>query len=75
MRLDKVTHFLAGASLALSLGYLLPVVFGLLAAIAAGALKEIYDEFHPETHTVDVMDFLATVAGGIVASIFVLLIT
>ena len=44
----------------------------MMAALAAGALKEIYDRFHPATHTVDVWDFVATAAGGVVGSAFVL---
>lgn len=71
MPLDKIAHFLIGAVLALALGYLLPPVFGVLASVLAGALKELYDHFHPDTHTVDVMDFVATLAGGCAGSSYV----
>jgi hypothetical protein len=32
-----------------------------MAVYAAAISKEIYDHFHPDTHTCDVMDFVATV--------------
>lgn len=37
-----------------------------LAAAAVAAMgKGVYDHLHPETHTVDPLDFLATVAGAL----------
>ena len=72
MPLDKQVHFLVGAVIALALGYILPIVYGLAVAVLMGAIKELYDHFHPATHTVDVWDFVATAAGGAVGSLFVL---
>ena len=35
MPLDKQAHFLAGAVIALALGYILPIVYGLAVAVIA----------------------------------------
>jgi hypothetical protein len=70
--LDKQAHFLAGAVITLAVGYVLPIVYGLAVAVLVGAIKELYDHFYPETHTVDKWDFVATAAGGGAASLFIL---
>lgn len=67
--LDKLTHALAGAVIALALGYLITWWLALLMAIIAGAAKEYYDDIR--TGVIDKMDFAATCAGGFVASLFV----
>jgi len=69
--LDKQAHFLGGYALAISIGLFYPL-FGLVAALAAGILKELYDYYHPATHTCDVNDLVATVAGGLVAYVFIM---
>lgn len=70
--LDKKAHFLVGAVLSLALGYLLPPVYGVVAAVLAGAIKEIYDYLHPKTHTCDGNDFLATSFGGLVGGMYLI---
>jgi hypothetical protein len=75
MPLDKQSHVLVGAVLALALGFLFPAWIGLAVAVVAGALKELYDRFHPATHTCDVADFLATSAGGLAGCLFVIGVT
>lgn len=62
--MDKLLHFLVGAVIALAFGYLLPAFFGLVAAVFAGAAKELYDHFRPLEHTADFWDFVATLMGG-----------
>lgn len=69
--LDKITHALAGAVIALALGYLLPPLVGICAAVIAGVFKEAYDSLHPDTHTVDTWDIVATTAGGVIGGLFV----
>lgn len=69
--LDKTTHALAGAVLALAMGYLLPPIVGVCVAVIAGVLKEVYDKLHPDTHTVDTWDIGATTAGGVIGGLFV----
>ena len=71
--IDKQGHFLGGAVIALALGYLLPPLAGVAAAVVAGVFKEFYDNLHPDTHTVDAWDFLATSFGGIAGGVFVFL--
>lgn len=61
---DKKLHFAVGfiiCAVCAIAGY---AHMGLVLAIAAGLIKEIYDLAHPLTHTADVMDFVATVVGG-----------
>ena len=72
---DKQQHFLGGFCIAIvvaavagfaGLWTVLAAVFGLIAATAVGVWKEfIYDAARPATHTVDVKDLVATVAGGV----------
>ena len=59
--LDKITHTLAGAAIAAAL---LPwgVIPALLAVVVAGIGKEVYDA--TGRGTPDIMDAVATVAGG-----------
>lgn len=73
IQLDKSAHILAGAVVALALGYLVPWWFALLMAIIAGALKEWYWDLRGHG-TVDVWDFAATCGGGFIASLFVWII-
>lgn len=62
---DKARHALLGAAIAFVLSPIHPAL-ALVAVIAAGAWKEwVYDKSRPKDHTVDVRDFFATVAGGL----------
>jgi len=75
IQIDKQAHALSGAVLVL-----LPVIasrplwWGLLICLAAALAKEVYDSRHPDVHTCDVWDAIATCAGGALASLFVLLV-
>ena len=62
---DKVRHFAGGAVLTCAL-YVLGLPFWLAAAavIASALGKEAYDAAHPENHTSDLYDALATILGG-----------
>jgi hypothetical protein len=67
---DKQLHVLAGFAAGI-----FPALFafggGLLVAIAAGAAKE-YDDAHGKTRGVeDNKDILATIAGGLLAELWV----
>ena len=70
--LDKIAHLLVGAVIALALGYVLPAWIGFVVAAVIGLLKEVYDYYHPKTHTCDGMDFLATAGGGLAAVLYVI---
>ena len=56
---DKFQHFVLGALVALCPVY--PVVAVLIVAVG----KEVYDHFHPDKHTCDAMDAIATIVGGL----------
>jgi hypothetical protein len=63
---DKAGHAIAGAivsCLPLAVGgpWWLPA----LASLTAGLLKEVYDSFHRDRHTVDAWDAIATTAGAL----------
>lgn len=64
---DKLYHLLAGVGISF-LGAVIfsSVLAGILAACAAGVLKEVWDYYHPEGHTVDVWDALFTMFGGLI---------
>lgn len=65
--LDKQAHFLAGACIAFAFGAFGFIFVGVLAAILAGLAKEMYDDQHRSTHTVEAWDTGATMFGGFVA--------
>ena len=80
---DKEQHFLVGYGIAnVSNGIfqlLLPkdmkhrvlvsTLLGFGMSVLAGAGKEFYDAQHPQSHTADMNDFLATSAGGAIGTL------
>lgn len=72
---DKLYHFGAGV-LAGVVGFLIhrtPHAAALYALIA-GVGKEVYDSFNKENHTVDIVDAIVTVTGGVCVAVIVYLI-
>lgn len=67
---DKQMHIVAGFIIA---AVLTPFIGFYAVAIVAiiAALKEIYDYLHPESHTADVWDWVATVLGGVVGFVLI----
>jgi hypothetical protein len=63
---DKVYHCLGGVVL-FAIGQLFG--YGLALAIIGAVTKEIYDYLHPESHTADVKDAVATTLGGLLGYI------
>ena len=57
-------HFAAGLALSLLIGLLCTPTWGLLTAVVVGALKEISWDWWLGRGTPEVLDFVATVAGG-----------
>ena len=70
---DKFMHFICGFIIAAVLtpfiGFYAVVVVAIIAL-----LKEIYDYLHPESHTADIWDWVATTLGGVVGFVAVALI-
>lgn len=61
---DKALHIIAGVLIYAVAHFVSPLV-GLGAVVAAGVGKEIYDLFHRDKHTPEVMDAVATIVGGL----------
>lgn len=61
---DKALHFAAGMLIAVIVGLLTTPIAGLLAASLAGIIKETIDA--TGRGTPEVVDLMATVAGGII---------
>jgi len=69
---DKIMHFTAGMLLFLGFYLFFDAGYSLIAVALIGALKEVYDKFH-KGHCVEVKDFLATILGGLVVYLFLIL--
>ena len=63
--LDKQSHFYSGMALAFTVGLFSEPLWGFLAAMAAGILKEAWDM--SGRGTPDALDMMATLGGGIAA--------
>ena len=63
---DKVYHCLGGVVL-FAIGQLFG--YGLFLAVLGAITKEIYDYLHPESHTADWKDAVATTLGGLLGYI------
>jgi hypothetical protein len=70
---DKQMHFLSGFIIA---AVLTPFIgaYSILVVAVIAALKEIYDARHPDKHTADFWDWVATVLGGVVGFVVVALL-
>ena len=64
MGMDKWLHFIAGYSIYLTFSVGIGN-YALIPVVVAGVGKEIYDAWHPENHTAEVADAVATFAGGL----------
>ena len=71
MPLDKRKHAYAGLALALSAGLLFCPLVGLVTAAVVGALKEIIWDWLLKKGTPEFMDFVATVAGGVIGYVLI----
>ena len=66
IQVDKQKHLLAGLALAIIAGLLFCPRIGLAAAAVIGALKEIVWDWLLKKGTPELLDFVATVAGGVI---------
>lgn len=62
---DKLMHAITGCMFYCAAHFFMPLEFALGIVVAAAILKELYDKFHPKTHTVEFLDGLATTFGGV----------
>jgi hypothetical protein len=69
---DKFMHFICGLVIAALLTPFIGAYSIVVVAIIA-ALKEIYDARHPDKHTADFMDWVATTLGGVFGFVVVAL--
>jgi Co/Zn/Cd efflux system component len=70
---DKQMHFIGGLVIAAILTPFIGAYSIVVVAIVA-LLKEVYDFLHPESHTADFMDWVATALGGVVGFVVVALL-
>ena len=66
---DKKLHLLAGLALSILAGLLFCPRIGLAAAAAIGALKEIVWDWLLKKCAPELLDFVATVAGGVLGAV------
>ena len=66
---DKWEHLLAGLALSLLAGLLFCPLIGLATAAVVGALKEIIWDWLLKKGTPELLDFVATVAGGVLGAV------
>lgn len=74
MQKDKLKHLLAGLALSLLAGLLCTPKWGLVVAGLAGALKEIIWDWLLKKGTPELLDFVATVAGGVIGYVLLKII-
>lgn len=71
--LDKQAHALSGAVIVFMAHALTQsILLSLLACGLAAIGKELYDYHHPDKHTCDAWDAVATVAGGVLVAVIIL---
>jgi hypothetical protein len=70
---DKQMHFLSGFIIA---AVLTPFIgaYSILVVAVIAALKEIYDARHPDKHTADIWDWVATSLGGVLGMLIITLL-
>ncbi|WP_461366939.1 hypothetical protein [Candidatus Darwinibacter acetoxidans] len=66
---DKLKHAIAGVALSIVAGLLYTPFWGLATAAVVGALKEIIWDWLLKKGTPELLDFVATVAGGVLGAV------
>lgn len=66
MKIDKLLHLLAGLAL-VAMAWPLGKDVSLTLCVVVALAKEFYDYLHPDAHTADGLDALATVVGGLLS--------
>jgi uncharacterized membrane protein len=68
---DKIKHFFAGLAIAIVAGLLFCPRIGLAIAAVVGALKESIWDWLLKKGTPELLDFVATVAGGVIGYVLI----
>jgi hypothetical protein len=70
---DKQMHFIGGLVIA---ALLTPFIgaYSIVVVAVIAALKEIYDALHPDKHTADFLDWVATSLGGVLGMLIITLL-
>ncbi len=71
--LDKQLHFYAGLAIGFTLSVFIPFLIAFVIVMIIGALKELYDYLHPDKHSCEFLDWLATTLGGLYVVIICLI--
>jgi uncharacterized protein (DUF697 family) len=66
---DKLKHLLVGIGISLVFGVQFSPLIGLIAAAIVGALKEIIWDWLLKKGTPELLDFVATVLGGVLGAV------
>ena len=66
---DKLKHLLTGIGIGLIFGVLFSPLIGLITAAIVGALKEIIWDWLLKKGTPELLDFAATVLGGVLGAV------
>jgi len=66
---DKLKHAIAGVALSIVAGLFVYPLIGLATAAVVGALKEIIWDWLLKKGTPELLDFVATVAGGVLGAV------
>ena len=66
---DKLKHLLAGLAIAILAGLSFCPLIGLATAAVIGALKEIIWDWLLKKGTPELLDFVTTVAGGVLGAV------
>ncbi len=69
MQKDKLKHAIAGVALSIVAGLFVYPLIGLATAAVVGALKEIIWDWLLKKGTPELLDFVATVAGGVLGAV------
>ena len=64
--LDKSWHVIVGFTIFAIATHIIGPKYALGLVLAVGILKEVYDSFHRDVHTPELLDATATFVGGLV---------
>ena len=72
MKIDKLYHLIAGFAISLIFGLISPFI-GLITSIIVGAAKEVIYDKLMKRGCFEVLDFVATVIGGVIGYLIMII--